>query len=130
MFFFIKNSVKMADENTKSLLATLGLRDLSSKFEEERVDLLVINSRDDQDLIRLGVATIGDRVRLRDACRRFLRNETVTVTNSSNDAPSRQSNIEERRLLFSPRSLSGVYFLLFNFVLFPLVARIGIIESD
>ena len=41
---------------------------LSQKFEDERVDFNVIMSDSDEDLIRLGVRTIGDRVRLRESC--------------------------------------------------------------
>ena len=37
---------------------------LSQKFEDERVDFNVIMSDSDEDLIRLGARTIGDRVRL------------------------------------------------------------------
>ena len=41
---------------------------LSQKFEDERVDFNVIMSDSDEDLIRLGVRNIGDRVRLRESC--------------------------------------------------------------
>ena len=36
---------------------------LSQKFEDEKVGLNVIMSASDEDLVRLGVRTIGDRVR-------------------------------------------------------------------
>ena len=43
-------------------LQSLGMSMLSKKFEDKRVK--VIMSASDEDLIRLGVRTIGDRVRL------------------------------------------------------------------
>ena len=51
------------------ILQSLGVSMLSQKFEDGRVDFNVIMSASDEDLIRLAVRTIGDRVRLRDACR-------------------------------------------------------------
>ena len=33
-------------------------------------DIKVVMSASDEDLIRLGIRTIGDRIRLREACRR------------------------------------------------------------
>ena len=51
------------------ILQSLGMTILSQKSEDERVDFNVIMSASDEDLIRLAVRTIGDRVRLRDACR-------------------------------------------------------------
>ena len=44
------------------ILQSLGMSMLSKKFEDERVDFNVIMSASDEDLIRLGVRTIGDRV--------------------------------------------------------------------
>ena len=120
----------MADETTKTLLSNLGLSILSTKFAEERVDLQVISSAGDQDLIRLGVVTIGDRVRLRDACRRILRSSasgggdpisSSTATTTNNQGPSsRHSNIEERRQLFTPRSSSGFYVFLYYYFFFQI----------
>ena len=52
------------------ILESLGMSMLSKKFEDEKVDFNVIMSASDEDLIRLGVRTIGDRVKLSDACRR------------------------------------------------------------
>ena len=49
------------------ILESLGRSMLTQKFEDERADVNVIMSASDEDLVRLGVRTIGDRVRLRDA---------------------------------------------------------------
>lgn len=54
----------------ESVLNDVGLAALLTKFISERVDVSVILTASDQDLIRLGISTIGYRCRLRDACRR------------------------------------------------------------
>ena len=70
---------------TKNLLSSLGLITLYPKFQEERVDFNVILSAGDQDLIRLGLSPIDDRVRLRDACRRIAYNTpTISISSSNN----------------------------------------------
>ena len=48
------------------ILKDLDLSALIQKFKEERIDEKVALSLSDSELIRLGVATIGDRVRFRD----------------------------------------------------------------
>ena len=62
------------------ILQSLGMSMLSKKFEDERVDFNVIMSASDEDLIRLGVRTTGDRVKLRDACRRRVYTRSSTFT--------------------------------------------------
>lgn len=52
------------------LLEDVGLSTLREKFQEERIDPELIISMSDAELARLGVTTIGDRIRLRSACRR------------------------------------------------------------
>ena len=52
---------------------------LSQKFEDEKVDFNVIRLASDEDLIRLGVRTIGERVRLRDACRRVYTRSSTSI---------------------------------------------------
>ena len=42
---------------------------LIEKFREQRMDPSVILSSSDSELARLGVSTIGDRVRLRELCK-------------------------------------------------------------
>lgn len=54
----------------ESVLNDVGLAALLTKFISERVDVSVILTASDQDLIRLGISTIGYRCRLRDACGR------------------------------------------------------------
>ena len=52
------------------ILDKLGLNLVTTKFQDEQVDIKVFISASEEDLIRLGVRTIGDRIRLREACRR------------------------------------------------------------
>ena len=80
------------------VLQSLRMSMLSQKFEDEWVDFNVIMSASDEDLIRLGVRTIGDRVRLRDACRRIYTRSSTSI--SLEDTHRTSSNIPG--LLFSP----------------------------
>ena len=75
----------MATE-VERVLNDVGLATLLPKFIIERVDVNVILAATDQDLIRLGIRTIGDRCRLRDACRRrryYNINSTSTASMST-----------------------------------------------
>ena len=56
-----------------------GLSELLQRFIAEKVEPETITAATDLDLIRFGVATIGDKVRLREACRKRERS-LVTVT--------------------------------------------------
>ena len=48
------------------LLRELNMITLLSQFEEERIEINMINAMSDLELTRLGVTTIGDRHRLRE----------------------------------------------------------------
>ena len=61
-------------------LQSLGMTMLSKKFEDERVDFNVTMSALDEDLIRLEVRTISDRVRLRDDCRRVYTRSSSSIS--------------------------------------------------
>ena len=52
----------------EDILNKAGLSELLQRFIAEKVKPETIAAATDLDLIRLGVATIGDRVRLREAC--------------------------------------------------------------
>ena len=54
---------------------------LIEKFREERMDPSVVLSSSDTELARLGVATIGDRIRLRELCKEAEENSNIN-TNS------------------------------------------------
>lgn len=78
------------------ILQELGLGTLIDRFSEERVDPDVLVSLNDNELVRLGVNTIGERVRLRELCRKKL-------ADSQPGTQSRSSVLaQERSLLFAP----------------------------
>ena len=85
------------------ILQSLGVSMLSQKFENGRVDFNVIMSASDEDLIQLGVRTIGDRVRLRAACRRvYTRISTSISLGDTHRTSLNRPGREEKALLFSP----------------------------
>ena len=49
----------------ESLLRKVGLANLTERFQEEKLDVDSLMCATEKDLTRLGVSTIGDRVRLR-----------------------------------------------------------------
>ena len=59
---------KMVSEKMKEILQKLNLGIQVEKFEQERIDTQVILASSDNKLVRLGICTIGDRVRLRELC--------------------------------------------------------------
>ena len=50
----------------ESVLQKLDLGTLIESFKAERIDIGAVLSATDGELIRLGVDTIGDRIRIRD----------------------------------------------------------------
>ena len=57
----------------------------------------------DEDLIRLGVRTIGDRIRLREACRRiYTTNSSLRPLGISQEISINRPDLEETSFLFSP----------------------------
>ena len=82
----------------ENILQEVNLGMLVDTFNNERIDPDAVTALTDGDLIRLGVHTIGDRVRLRAACQR-------KVSESRNSATQVQSSVsQERATLFSLRS--------------------------
>ena len=61
----------MADDRLQTALENVGLGTMYSRFLDERIDVNDINALSDNDLARLGVETIGDRLRLRTQVRRL-----------------------------------------------------------
>ena len=70
---------------------------LSQKFEDEKVDFNVIMSASDVDLIQLGVRTIGDRVRLRDACRRVYTRSSTSISLGDSHKTSSNRPVREEK---------------------------------
>ena len=60
-------------ENTlTTIFQKLDLMHLWPKFEKEKIDAKDIESLSDNELNNLGVTTIGDRIRLRNECRKIV----------------------------------------------------------
>ena len=80
---------------------------LRQKIEDERVAFHVIRSATYDDLIRLGVRSIDNRVRLRDACRRvYTRRSTSISLGDTHRTSSNKPGREEGASLFSPSASS------------------------
>ena len=80
------------------ILQCFGMSILSKKNEDKKVGFNVVMSASDEDLIQLGVRTIGDRVRRRVNTRSFISISVRDTHITSSNRPGR----EERALLFSP----------------------------
>ena len=77
------------------MLQSLGMSMLSQKFEGERVDFNVM-SVPDEHLIRLGVRTNGDRVRLRDACGRVYTGSSTSISADTHRTSSNRPGRKEK----------------------------------
>ena len=73
------------------------------KLQNEKVDIKVVMSASDEDLIRLGVKAMRDRIRLREACRRvYTTNSSLRPLDISQGISTKRPSLEERVFLFSP----------------------------
>ena len=94
----------------KAILEKIGIPTVFEIFKKEKIDLKVAVSLSDNELIRLGITTIGDRVRFRDMCQREINTSECATTSAStssaaNHSSSRGSqNQRERAHLFNIRS--------------------------
>ena len=65
---------KMAEpnpEDIENMLIELGLHALINNFRNEKITASILDTLNDQDLCRLGVTTIGDRLRLREHAKKM-----------------------------------------------------------
>ena len=76
-----------------TIFKEIGLEHLSFRFQEEKIEIQTIKGMSDEQLIDIGVKTLGDRLRLREKC-------------SHNPQPSCSAGaaLSERLNLFNPRS--------------------------
>lgn len=93
----------------ENILDKLGLPTVFEKFKREKIDEKIALSLSDNELIRLGITTIGDRVRFRDLCQRESNSSdgasTSTSLQAGESAHSQRSEAHrERALLFNVRS--------------------------
>ena len=49
----------------EKILEKVGLGTLIGRFQEERIELEIVLAMTDGELTRLGISTMGDRIRLR-----------------------------------------------------------------
>ena len=98
----------------EKILSELGLRAAVERFKAEKIDENVAATLSDNELIRLGVATIGDRARFRQLCRKHCGSGPDSVGQieggegrSSGLQVSRSIALRERALLFNSRSSRG-----------------------
>ena len=63
----------------EQILQSLNLGTLYARFQEQRIEPETLLAASDQELVHLGISTIGDRIRIRDACKKKLEeNHTAT----------------------------------------------------
>ena len=93
----------------KAILEKIGIPTVFEVFKKEKIDLKVAVSLSDNELIRLGITTIGDRVRFRDMCQKEINtSECASTSSAANQSSSRDSqNQRERAHLFNIRSSSS-----------------------
>ncbi|XP_053383435.1 uncharacterized protein LOC123541168 [Mercenaria mercenaria] len=65
-------AVREEMDPVQEILHRSGLPTLKERFTAEKIDVNLISTLSDEDLVRLGVATIGDRIRLREEAKRSL----------------------------------------------------------
>ena len=80
----------------EQILQSLGMGTLLGRFRAQRMELVSFLAASDQELVRLGVTTIGERNRLRDVCKKAMGENTPPT---SQTAAVRQ----ERLSIFNPR---------------------------
>ena len=79
-----------------AILQSLGMETFLNRFQAQWMEPQSTVAASDQELVRLGVTTIGDRIRLRDTCKREL-DDAAAVTNQTSAAR------QERLSIFNPR---------------------------
>ena len=80
----------------EEILRSLQMETLFNRFRAQRMEPQSTLAASDQELVRLGVTTIGDRIRLRDACKKKIDDDAAL--------PNQLSAAREERLsIFNPR---------------------------
>ena len=80
------------------ILRELNLGTLVDRFDGEKIEPDTVISASDSELSRLGVSTIGNRIRLWDLC-----SKSSNQADSEDPSASTSRNREERLALFNPR---------------------------
>ena len=82
----------------ETILADLDLITLLNNFQVEKIEPQTVIAMTDSELMRLGVSTIGDRIRLRERCKIPPTDRDMSASSSAPVANVRP----ERTRLFSP----------------------------
>ena len=99
-----------------SVLHKLGLEYLLQRFRDEKIEIETVDSLTDGEVKRLGVDTIGDRVRIRELCKSTTTINIDADRDSTGVDPDPVINVtpslarrvtHERQLLFTPSTCSG-----------------------
>ena len=85
------------------ILQTVNLASLLDRFQAQRMEAESVLAASDQDLIRLGVSTIGDRIRLHDACRKKVEENAASTSQASNSTSQANAARVEHLSIFHPR---------------------------
>ncbi|XP_028401220.1 uncharacterized protein LOC114533980 [Dendronephthya gigantea] len=92
----------------EKILSEIGLQAVIEHFKAEKIDEKIAVTLNDDQLIRLGVATIGDRARFRQLCRQHGSDSAVPQVEAregqGSSSAQRSRAYRERALLFNSRS--------------------------
>jgi hypothetical protein len=64
----------------EQILQAMNLGTLLGGFQAQRMEVDDVLAESDQELIRMGVSTIGDRIRLREACRKKVEENAASTS--------------------------------------------------
>ena len=78
----------------EEVLNKAGVGHLVERFKNENVNISALCNATDQDLARLGVSTIGDRIRLREVCKIHQQQEQIVTHNKYSNTSRYISSIE------------------------------------
>ncbi|CAB4042845.1 Arylsulfatase B, partial [Paramuricea clavata] len=87
----------------EQILQAVNLGTLLGGFQAQRMEENDVLAASDQELIRLGVSTIGDRIRLREACRKKVEENAASTSQSSASTSQATAAREERLSIFHAR---------------------------
>lgn len=91
----------------EDILTELMLHNVIEKFKSERIDLDNFLSLSEQQLTRLGISTIGDRLRLTDRVRSEINKRNIGLPINRNETSSLASQIVQQRNTLFNRKKSG-----------------------
>lgn len=97
-------------ESIQDVLKKLNLEEFISNFEKEKITTRIIPTLKDEDIERLGIKALGDRIRLRQMCAKAISDGTSNVAASTSFAATGDRAtyaIRERLNIFGARRSGG-----------------------